>query len=178
MTGATMNHLTDEQIDDALLGDLAAEAAGHLAACGVCQQQLIAARMPLESFKAVTLAWSERRSATMPVSLQDRMLHNASGSRRRAWGTAAVAVLALMVALPFGMRHANGVREASSTQEVAPIAQPLQAKASAEQIDSDNQMLHEIETELSSNRTSSEAMELQEIGDQGDGHGSARMVRD
>lgn len=178
MTGAMMNHLTEGQIDDALLGDLAAEASGHLAACALCQRQLIEARVPLESFKAVTLAWGERRSATMPVSLQERMLHDASGSRRRAWGTAAVAVLAVMVALPFGMRHEMGVREQGSAQVTAQTAQPLQTEASSEQIDSDNQMLYEIETELSSSRTSSEAMELQNVGDPGDGQGSARMVRD
>jgi hypothetical protein len=166
-------------LNDALLGDLVGEAAGHLAACAACQQQLVAARMPLESFKAVTLAWSERRSATMPVSLQARMLHNAAGSRRRAWMTAAAAVLAIAVAIPYGIqRHdANPSATVESEQGTRATAS-VTIEANEDAIARDNQMLDEIDRELDSNRASSEAIELQGVPGRVENRISLQMVQD
>jgi hypothetical protein len=178
MTGANRNdltakHLNDDQLNDALIGDLAAEAAGHLASCTACQQELAAARMPLESFRAVTLAWSERRSATMPVALNGRVLHGSTGSRRLAWGSAITALLALMIAAPFEMHRASAPEQAGSVETAqVQTAQAMgatgvvsgqQSEIDSEQIDSDNQMLGEIDRELDSNRAKSEALAFQEI---------------
>ena len=78
-------HLGQDEIDEARIGCLADAASGHLDACAVCQQRVTAARLPIEDFKAVTMAWSERRSATMPTSLSTRLLESASRQRRLAW---------------------------------------------------------------------------------------------
>jgi hypothetical protein len=188
----TDEHLNDDQLTDALIGDLAVEAAGHLAACAVCQQQLAEARMPLESFKAVTLAWSERRSATMPAALNARMLHGAigsTGSRRLVWGSAIAALVAVMIAAPFEMHR--GAPLQASTVETAQVqtaqamgvtgvvsGQGRQSEIDPDQIDSDNQMLGEIDRELDSNRANSEAMAFQAIGEQASHHSAGRMLQD
>ena len=60
-------HLTEEQLDDVLIGDVSAEAAAHLKACPRCAARMAAATMPMTSFKAVSAAWSERATRWMPV---------------------------------------------------------------------------------------------------------------
>ena len=60
-------HLTDDQIDDLLIGDLAPEPAAHLAACDPCIARVAQASEPLASFDSVTIAWSQRRSSTLPL---------------------------------------------------------------------------------------------------------------
>ncbi|MGC9198272.1 MAG: hypothetical protein ACP5E5_04955 [Acidobacteriaceae bacterium] len=71
------DHLTHHQIEDYLIGDLAAEPAAHLATCSRCAEKVLAARAPLESFQLVATAWSERHSATLPVP--------APAPKRPAW---------------------------------------------------------------------------------------------
>ena len=60
-------HITDEQIDDLLIGDLAPQPAAHLATCDLCAARVAHASSTLSSFHDVTLAWSERRSSTLPL---------------------------------------------------------------------------------------------------------------
>ena len=57
----TTMHLTEDQIDDVLMGDLAATTAAHLAACEACKLRVAEFEAPIASFKAVSLAWSERQ---------------------------------------------------------------------------------------------------------------------
>ncbi len=60
-------HLTLQQIEDCLIGDLAAAPAAHLNRCSHCAERVQSARSPLESFQLVATAWSERHSATLPI---------------------------------------------------------------------------------------------------------------
>jgi hypothetical protein len=60
-------HLSDDQIDDHLIGDLAAEPTAHLADCADCTLRVTQAAAPIASFDNVSMAWSERRSATLPL---------------------------------------------------------------------------------------------------------------
>lgn len=138
-------HLTDDQIDDYLIGDLAADAAEHLEGCDPCLIRVAAAEAPLASFRAVSLAWSERRSATLP--LQASVDAQPSWARRLAWGAAAVAAIAVGVALP-AARHTSGQNVAVAAP--APAVQVVAAatESSDEQIAKDNQMLKAIDREL------------------------------
>jgi hypothetical protein len=89
-------HLTPPQIEDYLIGDLAAAPAAHLATCSECAERVLAARSPLESFRLVATAWSERRSAALPapspISRQSRW------QLRSSWATACL-TLAVGIAL-------------------------------------------------------------------------------
>lgn len=151
-------HLLEEQIDEALMGCLAEAAVGHLMACALCQQQVAAARLPIESFKTLSLAWSERRSATLPTALPQSLLQGVARRRRVAWGATATALLAVLVMLPAGVRYGmRGGREAAGLRGGAAMGatgasyrQETGAVSSEEQLARDNQMLHEIEQEVNS----------------------------
>jgi hypothetical protein len=185
MTGAgTMIHLTDEQLDDALIGDqsieLTAFVAEHLGVCPACRERLADARMSLESFRAVSLAWSERRSATMPASLQEQLLLKATGALR-TWGSAAAAVLVIAVALPFAAQYVGSTGKTEPAQFAGRMAESgpgLGTVVNDEQLASDNQMLNEIDRELSPSGTASVSMDLQGGPEQTAAAVAERMVQD
>src|SRR5580698_6072043 len=60
-------HLSEDQILNVLSGDVSTGVAAHLANCSICARRVAEFEAPIASFKAVTLAWSERRSATLPL---------------------------------------------------------------------------------------------------------------
>jgi hypothetical protein len=154
----TTMHLTDDQLDDILIGDPSAEAEVHLAACDACTARLAQLEAPIASFKAVSLAWSERRSSTLPAHPQPKPRRLGLGL---AWGSAAVAIL---VAAAFPILHREQQRPATSTTATAPQAPatvqmaanilpeppPAAAPSAREQeIAADNRMLAAIDRELS-----------------------------
>lgn len=153
-------HLQEEQINEALMGCLAEDASVHLAWCAVCQQQVAAVRLPIESFKTLSLAWSERRSATMPTELPVSLLTGVARRRRVAWGATASALLTVMIALPVGLRYsgrvaagkATAVLSTDSAMGATGVVSGEQAgqQSTDEQISRDNQLLNEIEHEVNS----------------------------
>jgi hypothetical protein len=161
-------HLGQDEIDEALIGCLADAASGHLDACAVCQQRVTAARLPIEDFKAVTMAWSERRSATMPTSLSTRLLESASRQRRLAWGAAVTTLLAVMIAAPLELQHYGSGRaghddsaELGTARAVGATGVVSGQQSTEEQIARDNQLLNEIDLELNSSNASSATLGLQ-----------------
>jgi hypothetical protein len=165
-------HLTEDQIDEALLGDLNASPAAHLKSCAVCTARLAAAEMPLASFKAVSLAWSERHSATMPAVMPLRPGMGARG-RLLAWSAALSVMMAAGVAVPVLLHqdrtpstgdHAKQllipataqatVVEASTPSEPPenPVAlnraRSVREGVSQDKISQDNAMLRDIDREL------------------------------
>ena len=161
-------HLSEEQLDDVLIGDPGVEAAAHLKGCGVCQERVAALEGPIASFAAVSLAWSERQSATTSARVV-----GATGSawpRRMSWPLAASCLLVIGFAIPMA-RHeergvpavvANGPRQAEASQPVSLSAAKVSGSttkvrvvvvATADrpvdaQIVRDNQMLRAIDREL------------------------------
>jgi len=152
-------HLSDDQIDDHLIGDLATEPAAHLAACAHCAQRASAAAAPIASFESVTMAWSERRSATLPVP--------ELAAQRPLWQRHMTTAMAgFTFVLGFALINANhqfastDLAPAQSTHRAAtarvnfPSPVFTQAAASvhvdhpAAQISADNQMLEAVDTEL------------------------------
>lgn len=136
-------HLTPDQIDDQLLGDLAPAAAAHLAECAFCQAAVAEAEAPMASFRQVSLAWAERRSATMPVPAPSADRRPAS--RHLAWGAlgAAAAAVAIATIVPHAYAPDKPVASAGGTQQSLPstVSDPTQ-------IASDNQMLAAIDDAL------------------------------
>jgi hypothetical protein len=113
-------HLTEDQIDDALIGDLGAPAAAHLKACAACAARMAEAEMPLASFKTVSTAWSERRSATMPAIAPLRTGLGARG-RLMAWSAALSVMIVAGVVVPVALHQRTG--------ESATAARPVQVVA-------------------------------------------------
>ena len=165
MSNRHLTHLSEDQIDDVLIGDLAAEPAAHLKQCMQCQARLEAAKAPMASFAAVSMAWSERQSATAPVTLVQAA--NSAGQRRANWVAAATAMLLLAVSIPLTMRDKQtqvvasdtgvsapakptAVQQASNNAgqaQVQPVAM-VHHKHPAAQLAQDNEMLQAINREL------------------------------
>jgi hypothetical protein len=184
-TATTSGHLTEDQIDDALIGDLCDTAAEHLAACESCTTLFAEAQSPLTSFRTVSIAWSERHSATLPQP----SFSNAARPQRTAWGVAAAsAVLALMAAVPGMQRHANesannaAVTVNTGAEQVAAVTTPAMAStiqpsiSNDEQITQDNQMLKAIDHELDASAEDPAMLGLQPM--QSTGHYATTSVRD
>ncbi len=182
-------HLTEDQIDDALMGDLAAEAKAHLQGCAACAERLNEAQMPLASFKAVSTAWSERRSATLPAVVPQRAgLGSRLGARSRlaGWSVALSAALAVAIAVPVMLHPGRGAADAGArgtgeTAQAAPVkaagepaavveSSPRAASArevvADEQISQDNAMLQDVNRELNASTQSQAAIGLLQAGGQ------------
>jgi hypothetical protein len=144
-------HLTEDQMDDHLIGDLGAAPAAHLAACSLCMARVAQADAPLASFRAVTLAWSERQSATAPMPTVAAA--RSVWERRLAWSLA-VATCAVV-----GLAHANH-RASVSAPAPQPVLSQEAVAPSADQLSSDNRLLNSIDRELSASNESSDALGL------------------
>jgi hypothetical protein len=176
------DHLTPDQIDDHLIGDLAPAPAAHLAACTLCAERVAAARSPIASFQQVSTAWSERRSATLPIPIPAQQAP--VWQRHMAWATAT-----LSMALGFAFINATHQFSILNTPEPAPITStsaqlprdqqavltpkatiltetasitsPPRAAHFAAQISADNQMLQNIDASLDPSTDSPAALGLQ-----------------
>lgn len=139
-------HLTDDQIDDYLIGDLAESWNAHVATCAECQVRIAELKSAIDSFKDVSLAWSERQSATVPVRLAGST-RKISHKRRAIWVATATAAIAVSVAIPL-MRHEPPLPAPTSTDAAAAISAHTFAAERQEQIAQDNQMLRNIDREI------------------------------
>jgi hypothetical protein len=180
MKNTTM-HLSEAQFDDAMidLADLTPAAAAHLAACEACTARLREAQAPIAAFGSVSLAWSERRSATLPAQ---------PVFARVAWrlpaSAAAVcaAAMAVIVALP-ALHHRTDA-SAPATQASVSVQQPTQTASiavpsmtatpveytaseantslstDAAQISRDNRMLRTIHQELEASAANPTALDI------------------
>jgi anti-sigma factor RsiW len=162
-----MSHLTEDQIDELLMGSLEADEAArlreHAAGCEACAAQLAEIEAPIASFKAVSLAWGERRSATLPVRPAARS--QARWGMGFAWGSlAAVALLAAFIPV---LRHQQNVHQQQAQNKIQPSTPAVQTANSTvavnnnstansstdvpentHQIASDNRMLAMVDEEL------------------------------
>jgi len=157
-TSSTEFHLTEDQLDDQLMGDLAAAPAEHLATCALCTQRVAEAGAPLASFGAVSLAWAERVSATseMPVVATPSTVWE----RRLGWSMA-LASCAVVMAIT-GANHGFAGFNAQAASPA--MSQSVASAPSSERVSSDNQMLKTIDFELADSSESSATLGLVSAG--------------
>jgi len=162
-------HLSNDQIDDQLIGELEPAAAVHLSSCADCTARVAAAAEPIAGFVAVSNAWSERRSATLPLLAASATASRRNYALRVTAAVAATAVLVVTFALHPLMSpasHSAGPMQATQTTPAAPTASQPQAltelastgptetalspreRMLRERISRDNQMLKAIDTAL------------------------------
>ena len=168
-THLSPEHLGPDELESVLIGDAAPESTAHLAACEPCKAALAELEAPLAGFRAVTLAWSERRSATMPLRDLEASQSRAAAAWRKRFALSAglAAALAIGVAVPVLHYEATPSDEAQSQPSAQAAATTETASAASEespqqQIARDNQMLRAIDQELSSSVESPAALGLQE----------------
>jgi hypothetical protein len=132
-----MTHLTDEQLTDYLSGASLPAIDDHLAACGVCRQEIASMRSSFQVFHHASMEWSER-------------MQNAPSVRRAApswnwatvWAVACVAVIAAVLLFCVLSRPMKtGVRSAASAAS---------SDSDTAELSRDNQLLAAIDKELDS----------------------------
>ena len=129
-------HLSDDALDDALLGVASAADTYHLAGCAACSGRLAEFRASLTSFNQASAAWSEARSNTISRELVPNSISSMTAA---AWSVGSVAILAIMVSLTSYLHRPP-----------EQPGNPAQQQSSGQQeIANDNAMLIAIDSKLS-----------------------------
>lgn len=147
MTPDLSTHLSEEALDDVLIGLGSPELEAHAACCPECRAKLEAFRSHMRWFNSASLAWSETRtetrSETKPAQLR-QTVHHGAGSRMLVafvgWGLLAAALLLTAVTT---WRHHP---EARPGQANTVLSQPVDSEA---QIAQDNQLLEAVNVAIS-----------------------------
>jgi hypothetical protein len=176
-------HLSEDQIDDQLIGDPSAYAAAHLAGCGECAERVADAAAPIAGFRDVTMAWSERRSATMPLPAAP--VDGTLWQRRMGWAMAAFALVMGLSLSGAGRKAQRLTASVQSAPAVDSFEQPAAAVTarnvaapvrvalesgdarSDDRYAGDNRMLKAIDNELDASVETPAALGLEPDGDQG-----------
>lgn len=140
-------HLTEDQLDEVLIGCASPETAAHLHDCEFCNGQLAEFRSTMAAFHHAASAWSEAKSNALTRDL-NRHQPAFRITARAAWSCASVVVLAAATALGLGL-HQHADRIAVARQH----RQQLDA-ASSQDLASDDAMLRQIDSALDTSEPS------------------------
>jgi hypothetical protein len=142
MTPELTNHLSEEALDDVLIGLGTAESRAHLAVCAECRAQVATFHGDIGLFNAASMAWSESRRPQLRESApHGRTLHAAF------IGWAAVATAMVVMAVGIWRHRPEPSRQAHTVQQ----SQPLDSEA---QIAQDNQLLQAVNSAISPDEAS------------------------
>ena len=143
MTPELTNHLSEEALDDVLIGLGTAESHAHLAACAECSAQVATFRGDIALFNAASTAWSESRR---PQPRESAPRHRTLRAAFIGWAAVSVALLVMAVGI---WRH-----RLESPAGQAHTVQPSQPVDSEAQIDQDNQLLQAVNAAISPDEAS------------------------
>lgn len=132
-------HLSEDELDDVLIGMGSAEAEAHLAGCAVCAGRKAEFAEAVAGFNQATLAWSEAKSHTLTRDLTAEM---GAGAGARRFGLAAAAGMCGVAVVAALLSH--GVPRTSD----APAAAPAAAVDREREIAGDDAMLRDIDAAL------------------------------
>jgi hypothetical protein len=177
-------HLSDDQLEDALLGELGAAERRHLQACAPCAARVAELDAALADFRSVTLAWSERRSATLPLG--EGLRSRGRMARPLAWAVAASLALLVGLVAPTALQRPPVQRAAQVAASTETAANGTGANDTGtngaaspdEQISRDNQMLGAIDRELDASATTPAALGLQPVNAERTSRDRAATLRD
>ena len=133
-------HLTEEALDDVLIGLATAESQAHLAACSACRAKVEGFQADVALLGAAAMGWSRQRAAGMdlqPLETRARQLHWAV----LRWAAAGALIVA--VALPFVWHHDNGPAVAANVTPRSP-----QLEENAAQIAADNDLMRAVDAAI------------------------------
>ena len=137
-------HLSDEAIDDILIGESSPESDAHLALCPVCRSNVEEFRSEMQLFNQTSLAWVESRGESRPAAaVRATPLWKLSTAFFAPASMALAAVLLLAVKLPLWNHNPHAVR--SSASAATALSQDSDA-----QIAQDNDLLRSVDMALNS----------------------------
>ncbi len=141
-----MPHLSDEELDDVLIGAGSPEAEAHLAECAACADRTAAFSAAMASFNQATLAWSEATSHTLTRDLTAGVAETA-GAR---FGAIAAGVCGLaVVGAVLGAGVGAGLPGSRQSGDVpASVAGQTEMGDRDREIAGDNVILEDIDAAL------------------------------
>ena len=148
MSMQSATHLTEEALDDLLIGLASVESEAHLAECAACRTKVQAFGAHLKAFNHASMAWSQSRAEALPA-----IRPAASVKVKSIWTAlaplewAAAAAVLLLLALPVWNRNQLPVPVSSA------VATPAAGDTEA-QIAEDNDLLKSVDAALSTNDAS------------------------
>jgi anti-sigma factor RsiW len=134
MTQEVLTHLTEEALDDALIGMESAESRAHLARCLECRGKIERFGADMALFNAASMAWSEAQPRR---PLEPARLTPARRMPFALVGSTVAAALAVAVVLSVG-HHDVGFAPQSRSGNAAQI------QDSQTQIAQDNQLMEDV----------------------------------
>ena len=150
MTNDSAVHLSEEALNDVLIGLGSPGDEAHLVACPACRARRADFRAQVQAFGESSLAWSEARAAAMPRPSKWQ------AARRvpiPALGLALAAMLLVAVAAPL-WHHFNSSGPSSSGAVVPPVSASGDSEA---QIAQDNELLRQSWRRLADTRNTPNA---------------------
>ncbi len=134
MTRGMSTHLSDEAIDDVLIGMGSAESENHLARCAECRSRMERFGSDVNLFNQASMAWSEARPlGTVPPARVVPALRMPIA----VVASFAAAILAVAVAIPvWHHEHSLAVGQGDTDQ--------LQTQDSQAQIAQDNELMQAV----------------------------------
>jgi len=146
-----LSHLSEDELDEVLLGIAAPEVSAHLAVCAPCTRRLTIFQTELQAqisaFNQASLAWSEARSNTISRDIRN---HKATPrlTLPAVWSGAAALVLAATFALHTSFQHAAGSLDAANSAATLSSPDAVHPEHDQHELASDNAMLAAIDSEM------------------------------
>jgi hypothetical protein len=141
MTPEQSAHLSEEAINDVLIGLASPESKAHLAACSICSSRVKEFHSEMNDFNLTTLAWSEARPEARPQARLDPVAKpwvRRIAASPLSWTLAA----ALLLAVGFPLwNHLRPAPNNASAQTTAP-------QDNEAQIAQDNDLLQSVNVAL------------------------------
>jgi hypothetical protein len=149
MTPGETVHLSQEAVNDVLIGMASPEAEAHLAACAHCRKQVSQFQTDMDIFNETSLAWSEARPSK-PIRVAPRSALREVVRSPLTWALAAA--LLLMAGVPEWRPRLDSILHPASVSENSTSANgSLDSEA---QIAQDNDLLQSVNVALNSNEES------------------------
>jgi hypothetical protein len=149
-----VSHLSEDDLDEILLGIAPPESSAHLTACHLCTERFATfqteLRAQMASFNQASLAWSEARSNTIS---RDLTKHKSTPrlTLPAVWSATAAMVLAATLALHVSLDRRSASLEASNStasQTISGSTDAIHPEHDQHELAADNAMLAAIDSEM------------------------------
>lgn len=141
-------HLSEEDIDNAIVGELPGDVRAHLATCDRCRSQVEAFHSSLQLFNQSSLSWTEAKAARIAGITPS----HASSHMKLAFALACSMALLLLAALTItgGLHRWPGVYQAgrSLPAPVSASTAATQDSPSKTEVAQDNELMQAIANEM------------------------------